>query len=267
MKNNILNKKIKVHKQPDNWVVFLFFIALAVSYILISSFRYIAKNYYDFVATKNTTENYKLKHEKEIKEKIFSNLFKESENCNSIENIELKNNCFQNISHKLALIIKEEEFISWPHDLFFVKKTGSQFFKLGWSGELSPLQMLRADNKIVINKKSIFSDFLFRRCNYFGTVTANMPAESCEIYIHMQLDDNKEGYIVRNIGLTEENSFYYNFIFPYFVIFGFIFSLPYSITSFPTNIYMLIEIIFSLLPFILAFMFVRLFNKKGKRIK
>lgn len=262
MRNSIQNKKITVDEQLNHWVVF--FVVLVMCYLLISAFRFLTNNYFDFSATKKTTENYKLKHEKELKKSVFNNLFKESDNCNLIEKTELKNICFQKISHKLALIIKEEEFIYWPNDLFFVKKTGNQFFKLGWSGELVTLQIL-PDDKFVINKKSTFNDFLFRRCNYFGS--ANMPAQSCEIYIKIQLDNNTEGYIVRNIGLTEQNDFIFNLIFPFFVLYGLIFSLPYSITSFPTNIYMLIEIIFSLLPFILAFIFVRLFNRKGKKIK
>src|SRR3989344_6005072 len=217
MKNNILNKKVQINKKLASLIIF--FIVLILTHVLISSLRFVYQEYNIFSSIRNGTKNYVVKQEKELKDEVFDKLFKESENCNLIDDIKLKNNCFQETSHTLALIIKEEEFSYWPNDLFFVKKTENKFFKLGWNGELKAVTIL-SNNNVLNNKESTFSDFIFRRCDYFGA--ANIPAPSCEVYEKIQLNNKEEGYVVRNIGLTEDDDFIFYLIIPYMAIFGFI---------------------------------------------
>ncbi len=260
MRNNILNKKIQINKKLVSLI--LFFSVLILSHLLISSLRFVYQEYNIFSSIRNGTKNYMVKHEKELKDEVFDKLFKESENCNQVNNIDLRKKCSQNISYTLALIIKEEEFPYWPHDLFFVKKTNNNFFKLGWDGELKARTTL-SNNNVLNNKESTFSDFIFRRCDYFGA--ANIPARSCEIYEKIQLNNNEDGYIVRNIGLTETDYFIFYLLMPYFILFGTLSSL--SSFSLPSEFGFYIELFIGLIPFVIGFIAVYLVNKKGKKIK
>lgn len=261
MKNNILNKKVRLNKKLVSLIIF--FSILILSHLLISSLRFVYKEYNYFFNTKNSTKNYLLEYENELKKEVFDKLFIESEKCNQLNNFDLKKTCFQKISYTLALIIKEEEFPYWPNDIFFVKKTNNNFFKLGWDGESKTLPTL-SNIKALDNKESIFSDFLLRKCDYFGA--ANIPARSCEVYEKIQLNNNEEGYVVRNIGLTEDDDFIFYLIIPYLAIYGFITSFPYLIFSIPSNIdIFIIEMGVGLVPILIGFVVVRLFNKNSKK--
>lgn len=255
MKKSILNKKINISKKLVSFVIF--FSVLIICQLLISSFRFINNEQNKFFNTLNTTKKYVTKHKKELKEVVFDKLFKESENCILMENVELKNNCFQETSHTLALIIKEEEFSYWPSDIFFVKRIGNQLSKLGWSGELTTIKTFPDNNTLDYNE-SLLSDFIFHKCNYFGT--ANSIAPSCEVFIKLKLDNNEGGYIVRSIGFTEDDDFIFYSIIPFFVLFGILTSF-----SLPRDFFLYVELFYGLVPFIIAFLVVKLFNKKRKK--
>ena len=85
------------------------------------------------------------------------------------------------------------------------------------------------------------------------------------MYEKIQLNNKEEGYVVRNIGLTEDDDFIFYLIIPYMAIFGFISSFPISISSIISNIRILVEMGFGLVPFLIGFIVVYLFNKNGKK--
>lgn len=255
MKSDILNKKIKVNKKLMSFLIF--FGVLIISYLLIASFRFINNQQNEFFSTLNTTKKYVAKHKNELKEDVFNKLFKESEKCNFINGSDLRKNCFQGISHTLALIIKEEEFSYWPTDIFFVKRTGDKISKLGWNGELITIETI-LDNKALDYNESPFNDFIFHKCNYFGT--ADSIARSCEVFTKIKLNYNEDGYVVRSTGFTDDNDFIFYLIIPFFVLFGMLTSL-----SLPRQIEYYIELLIGLFPFIIGFVAVKLFNKNGKK--
>jgi len=252
MKGNILNKKIKVNKRLASFIIF--FGVFFFSQLLIASYRFLNNEHNKFFSTLNTTKKYVAKHENELKEEVFNKLFKESEKCNLIYISDSRKKCFKDISHKLALIIKEEEFSYWPMDIFFVKRNGNQLSKLGWSGETKIINP-PANNETLNNKESLFSDFIFRKCNYFDN--SDSPVSSCEIFIKLELGSNQEGYIVRSVGFTDEDDFIFYLLIPYFVLFGTItyFSLPKEIKYY-------IELLIIIIPLIISFFSVKLCGKK-----
>lgn len=255
MKKNILNKKINIDKKFASVVIF--FSVLIISQLLISSFRFINNEQNKFFSTLNTTKKYVTKHENELREDVFNKLFKKSERCNLIDSTDLRKNCFQDISHTLALIIKEEEFSYWPSDIFFVKRTENQLFKLGWSGELTTIKTF-SNIKVLNHNESPFNDFIFHKCNYFGT--ADSIAPSCEIFTKFKLNNNEEGYVVRSVGFTDDDDFIFYLLIPFFVLFGILTSL-----SLPREIEYYIELLIGLFPLIIGFIVVKLFNKNKKK--
>ena len=255
MKNNTLNKKVKINKQLASFIIF--FSVLIFSYLLISFCRYINFEYNAFNSVKKDVEQYAIKHTNELRIDIFDKLFNESKNCILLDNLELRNGCYKEISYTLALIIKEEEFSYWPNDLFLVKQIDNKFFKLGWDGELRDIS--NTTNKKLVNRQEVnFSDFLSRKCNYFGT--SNSIATSCEIYTKLELNNNESGYIVRSVGFTDDDDFVFYLFIPYFILLGMFTSL-----SLPRQFEYFVELLIGVIPFVIGFIAVKLFNKNKRK--
>lgn len=252
MKSSIINKK----------TIFLKILIIVINiHLVISLFRYINYQYRIFNSFKKDLKKYIKENSKELKKGVFIKLFKEAKECNFLKTSELKIDCYKKITHNLAEIIKEENFLSWPHDLFFVKKINNHYYILDWDGNLKNISVVF--NKKIINKnESKFVDFLLKKCNYFGT--ADYPSESCEVFISINLNNYEKGYIVRKMPLLKDNYFIYYFLSPFLIFLGIITSF-----SLPNDFFYYKELFWSFIPFIIGFFiyfFLTKFNKKNNKI-
>ncbi len=161
-------------------------------------------------------------HETTLHEDIFGNAFETGEFCETIPNTREKEYCHSELSRELAIRIQEEELVhqTWPHDLFFVKKEGSNYRSLDWSGQLKDITV-QTNTYLLESRAPYVAKFFSRNCRFFQRYGTS--PFYCEVYEAIQLKNNDVGYIVRVIPLTEETWFPFFIVMP---LFGLLFTIP-----------------------------------------
>ncbi|MCS6956228.1 MAG: hypothetical protein NZM02_00040, partial [Patescibacteria group bacterium] len=121
----------------------------------------------------------------------------------------------------------------------------ANFYKLGWDGEIKNIS--NSINIEMLNNKEInyFIDFLFKKCDYFGT--SNYPSKSCEVFESINLNSQEKGYIIRKIPLQEDDNFIFFILIPFIMIYGIILSLSFDFFSLYLHKELFIALIISFL--------------------
>ncbi|MDQ3099315.1 MAG: hypothetical protein M3Q44_06210 [bacterium] len=161
------------------------------------------------------TEKYASIHQQELKDRLFGTIFNEGKRCQMYEKL-LREQCEKEITFRMALLIKEEEFEDenkngWPHDIFFVKQEENSFYRLGWEGKV--VNISSTVDKILLDNRTPFTfRVITHQCRVFEQ-TINETLD-CQIFTSLPLENNNRGYIVRRVGVgEEENDFVFLFIF------------------------------------------------------
>jgi hypothetical protein len=200
----------------------IFFITFSLFYAVSAFVFWVYENLDQYRPKAELLQQYVQKHQSDLKKDIFGNAFETAEFCDTIPTTKEKEYCHAELSRELALRITEEELIedTWPHDLFFVKREGSNYRLLDWSGKLKDITT-QTNTYLLESRAPYISKFLTRNCSFFSRY-GDSPYY-CEVFEAVQLENNDIGYVVRLIPLTEETWL------PFFVVmplFGLLFTLP-----------------------------------------
>jgi hypothetical protein len=185
-------------------------LAFIVTYILVAFITLIANSVTrGFSSIQGDIRKYISSHDKEIKQKVFQNIFSKAEQCNILQSENSRSDCFKIISHELAVALREEEFRADPNDLFFVKEVGKSYYRLGWDGRLEDITT-KVNEKLLKARTPYFILFMTRNCNFFGSENMN----ACEVYESIDLSTNQRGYMVRLEAMEEENDIMFISVIP-----------------------------------------------------
>lgn len=200
----------------------IFFITFSLFYVVSAFVFWIYENLDQYRPKADLLQQYVQTHRADLQEDIFGNAFETGEFCETIPTNKEKTYCHTELSRELALTINEEELIddTWPHDLFFVKKEGSNYRLLDWSGTLQDIT-IQTNTHLLQSRAPYVSKFLTRNCSFFSRY-GDSPYY-CEVYEAIQLKNNDIGYMVRVIPLTEETWFPFFIVMP---LFGLLFTIP-----------------------------------------
>lgn len=244
----------------------IFLLTLILSYLIVTLLITSFSLYSSVSNSVTPITKYVDKHELQLKEKVFGEIFQEASKCLTIQTRKDAENCQNSIGKKIADNLEDDELAPGymkkygPVELFFVKEKEGKFESLGWDGKLItgtllPLQKILLNNNFVLVKS--FTD----QCNYFSK-SANYLI--CEVFSPIQLDNQTNGYLGWKMGFRDGGDFRNLPIILYYLIFA----LPILFYSGPSisNPLNYITIIFiSLSPFLLAFFLTYLYLKSKKR--
>ena len=170
-------------------------------------------------------------HRSEITDKMFMDIFSNALICRKLNSQEEIEKCEQNTQIALANLLQEEELVvsgSWPNDLFFVKQTGKNTYKLGWDGKLVDITEQIKNSPRPTTLHRLWSLLSKSHCNYFHAID-NTTWQTCEIVVPVQLASGDTGYLVRIDSVVEEDLLLFYLAYPLFPIFAFLSYLVQSI--------------------------------------
>lgn len=198
---------------------FLFLVIFTIVYLSLSVVVWIVNvSVPDYKSKASKLRSYVYNHPSQIKEDVFQSLFAQAQNCNLLQVGDDVDKCQAKIARQLADTLKEEEIASyeddWSPDLFFVKQTGNNFYRLGWGGKLENIS--DQVNKTLLDiKLPLLIKLLTHNCNYFQP-DSSWSSISCEVYEKVPLSITESGYMVRIHALSEEDDFWFAFFMPIF---------------------------------------------------
>jgi len=208
-------------------------------------------NRYGYLANKRSLSGFAKKNKQILQNQIFEKAFVMAQKCEEIKIDSILQACRHAVSKQIAQSIHEEELATpeaynWPNDLFFVKRDGKTFHRIGWDGKWEDITKTtntdRLDSNILL---SLFPPS--SNCNYFSSFQTQ-SGSACEYFEKIELGKNQYGFIVRQHPITEED--YYLFLFLFFI--------PLS----AINLHDAPSLFFLLSPALIALGIVYIFHKK-----
>ncbi len=195
----------------------IFFLVVLIGYIFLSlhEWSYSLQQERDFYI--QPTEKYITKHRSDLTTEIFQHLFTDAKRCISATPQTVKQQCEKEIIYRMAITVKEEDFLSkdeygeygWPTDLFFVKETPTSLAMIGWEGKYVDISSTTDKKWISV---PLWLRMLTGHCHIFNKEA--QTASNCEVYRTIQLPNHEIGYLIRLIGLDEDTAIQFIFIFP-----------------------------------------------------
>lgn len=203
------------------------------------------------LAMKRTMQDFAVKYEEDIKNEVFSTIYTNAQKCLSIASPLVRSSCEKQSGLLISQTLKEEELTdkngyNWPNDLFFVKKSGEQYFRIGWDGHLSNISNNVKTSHLSINQSNL-DLLLWNRCDTFGSFPT--PQDACELYQTFSLSNGDMGYMVRLYPSVEESWLWLYMLHP---IVSFYFIKDFRYLDQLTSFYIFISFLGILLPIIAA---------------
>lgn len=202
---------------PDKFIYFhkklgTFILIFLTVYLLTGISLWLFSIYSSGHEMRKPTSRYVDNHRQELRNSLFGSIFADARRCPNFEKATEQEQCEKEITYRMAILIKEEEFLNehkygWPHDLFFVKQEATNFYRLGWDGHIVNITET-VDKDLVDNRTPFTFRVLAHQCHIFDATLDWMP--DCQIFERIDLGNSDTGYVVRRVGVGSEN---YDFMF------------------------------------------------------
>lgn len=220
----------------------IFLLAFGITYVFLAVVMWLGFGTYDGIfSVKRTMHRFATTYARDLQEGVFEKVYAQAKKCQSLRAPAAKQICETQSGLQISRLLKEEELAdengyNWPNDLFFVKKTGETYERIGWDGKLTDISG-NIHHTPIPNAQTSLNLLLWQNCSSFGSLIS--PDAACEVYETVPLANNAVGYMVRLYPSVEENMLVLYFFHPllalmYLKDFTYIgaFEIPYMLSSF-----------------------------------